>query len=101
MDIGKRLAEIRGDKELSVYKLSKISEVSENYIHEIEKGIKQPSVLILEKVLTSLGITLAEFFNESDDVIYPSDFEKKLVQAVRILSEEKAKAILNIAELLS
>ena len=101
MDIGKGLTEIRIDKELSVYKLSKISEVSENYIHEIEKGIKQPSVFILEKVLTALGVTLAEFFNESEDVIYPTEFEKKLVQSVRILPEEKAAAVLNISNLLS
>lgn len=101
MNIGEKLMEIRKNKNLSVYKLSKMCEVSENYIHEIEKSIKQPSVYVLEKILTSLGITLAEFFNESQDTIYPTEFEKKLVHAVRILPEEKAKAVLNIANLLS
>ena len=101
LNIGKKLREVRQNKKLSVYKLSKLSDVSENYIHELEKGISQPSVYILEKVLKPLGITLVEFFNEGADVIYPTNFEKELIHAVRILPEEKANAVLNIANLLS
>ena len=101
MDLGANFRELRNAKGFSVYKLSKVSEVSENYIHKIEKGGNQPSVFILEKLLACLGTTLAEFFNESGEVLYPSAFERELVESVRILNEEKAAAVLHVAKLLS
>lgn len=101
MDLAERFRELRVARKLSVYKLSKLSQVSENYIHAIEKGQNKPSVFVLDKLLPFLGSTLSEFFNDSDDVIYPTDFERELMASVRILDHEKAEAVLHIAKLLS
>lgn len=101
MDLPEKFKKLRTQKEISVYKLSKDTDVSENYIHKIEKGESQPSVLVLEKLLTHLGTTLAEFFNDSDDVLYPTAYERELVETVRVLEEEKATAVLHIAKLMS
>lgn len=100
MNLNEKFIMLRKSKSLSVYKLSKIADVSENYIRTIEKGNSQPSVFILEKLLLSLGTTISEFFNESDDILYPTALEKELVESVRMLDEEKATAILNMAKLL-
>lgn len=59
MDIGSKLTFIRETKKISVYKLSKLTDISENHIHNIEKGITQPSVLILEKFLSALDTNLS------------------------------------------
>lgn len=100
MELAQQFKELRTAKNFSVYKLSKASDVSENYIRSIEKGKSQPSVLILDKLLSSMGVTLAEFLNADREVMYPSDFERELVETVRLLPEEKAAAVLHIAKLM-
>lgn len=100
IEIPNRFKKLRTEKGFSVYRLAKASDISENYIHKIEKGESQPSVYILEKLLTCLGITLAEFLNDNAAVMYPSDFERELVETVRVLPKEKADAVLHLAKLM-
>ena len=100
MDLPKLFRELRSARGISVYKLSKVSEVSENYIHRIEKGENQPSVEILDRLLSAMGITLAEFFNENRDVLYPSISERELVETIRQMPQEKADAILQVAKMM-
>lgn len=101
MDVPSRFQQLRKSKDMSVYRLSKLSDVSENYIHTIEKGNNQPSVAILERLLKQLGVTISEFFNDSEAVLYPTEFERDLVETVRVLNREKAEAVLTIAKLFS
>ena len=101
MDLPVKFRTLRTRKKLSVYKLSKATDISENYIHKIEKGQSQPSVLVLEKLLGCLGTTISEFFNESPDVLYPTAEERELVENFRVLNEEKAAAVLHMAKLLA
>lgn len=101
MDLPQKLTKLRAQREISIYKLSKDSDISENYIRKIEKGESQPSIHVLEKLLKCLGTTVAEFFNENDDVLYPTAYERKLVEKVRMLNNEKAEAVLHIAELMA
>ncbi len=101
IDIPNRFRKLRSARGFSVYRLARESDVSENYIHKIERGENQPSVYILEKLLTCLGSTLPEFLNENTDIMYPSDFERELIESVRLLPAEKASAILHIAKLIS
>lgn len=101
MDIGSKLNFIRETKKISVYKLSKLTDISENHIHNIEKGITQPSVLILEKLLSYLGTNLSEFFNENDNVVSLNKFETELIQNIRLLDDEKSNAILKIIKLMN
>ena len=101
MDIGSKINFIRKTKKISVYKLSKLCDISENHIRNIEKGIAQPSILILEKILLSLGTNLSEFFNENNNVVSLNNFETELIQNIRLLDDEKANAILKIIKLMS
>lgn len=101
MNLSANFKELRQSKEISVYKLSKLSDVSENYIHKVEKGTTQPSVAMLDKLLVCLGVTLSEFFNDGQAVMYPTELERNLVESVRILTDDKAAAVLQISRLLS
>ena len=100
IDIPNRFQKLRSDKGFSVYRLSKESDVSENYIHKIERGENQPSVYILEKLLSCLGVTLPELLNEDSEAMYPSVFERELLENARVLPKEKAQALLQMAKLL-
>lgn len=60
MDISKRLKEIRKAKNISVYKLSQLSGVSETHIRDLERGDRNPSIDTLSRLSVPLGITLPE-----------------------------------------
>lgn len=64
MDIPTRIRELKEARGLTSYRLSKTSGVSQTYLREIESGTKQPTVEIIEKLATALGLTLSEFFSE-------------------------------------
>lgn len=96
MQIGTKLQKLRLSKGISVYKLAQLSDVSENYIHSIEKNLSQPSIAIIEQLLSSLNITLSEFFNTNDTVLYPTPDEFELLLNYRSFSPEEQTAILNL-----
>lgn len=99
MTIGERLYYWRNLKQLSVYKLSKLSDVSENHIRNLENGIKQPTIKILQQLTDSLGISLSEFFNDnSEDNTYLTDNEKYLLTLYRSLPIDKASILIEFYE---
>ncbi|MEE0440312.1 MAG: helix-turn-helix transcriptional regulator [Ruminococcus sp.] len=99
MEINERLYYWRNLKRMSVYKLSKLSGVSENHIRNLENGIKQPTIKTLQALTDSLNITLSEFFNtDNNDVTYLSDGEKKILNAYRRLSKDKADILIDFYE---
>lgn len=100
MELHERLKKLRTDQKLSVYRLSRISDVSENHIRTIEKGVSHPSVETLEKLLEPMGITISEFFRDDESITFPSAYEKELLQAVRKLDAQKSDVLLLLAKLL-
>ena len=101
MNIGENLAQLRRDKQISVYKLSQLSDVSINYIRRVEKGESIPSIEILTALLSPLGMHLSEFFNEESNILYPSPHEAELVRLYRQLNVGQARALLDLAKLLA
>ena len=92
LDISKRLKEIRKAKNISVYKLSQLSGVSETHIRDLERG--DPSIDTLSRLSVPLGITLPELLNESDNISYLSVKEQELIKCFRNLTDDKADALL-------
>ena len=76
MDISERLKSLRKAKDMSVYKLSQLSGVSET------------------------GISLAELFNESRETAFLSEDEKELLDCYRHLSQDKAESLLSFLKTL-
>ncbi len=101
MNVGNRLKKIRENKNISIYKLSQDSEVSESHIRNLERGNKSATVETLEMLVKSLGLTMAEFFNEDDNVTYPSAQEKILLNYYRTLPEKTAQAVIMFCENMS
>lgn len=98
MDIGKRLKEIRKVKNISIYKLSKESQVSETHIRNLERGIKSATVETLEMLVSNLNMTMSEFFNEDDDISYLTPKEKKLLEYFRTLPNETSNIVVEFCE---
>ena len=98
MDVGKRLKEVRESKNISKYKLAQDSGVSESHIRNLERGLKNATVETLEMLLTHLDVTMSEFFNESDEIFYPTSKEKVLLNYFRTLSNDTADIVIEFCE---
>lgn len=98
MNIGEELKKKRVAKNISVYKLAKISDVSANHIHSIERGATQPSIATLERLLTAMSSNIVEFFHTDDDVIYPTKLEYELITELRRLDNDQKESILQLVK---
>ena len=100
MDIAERLKSIRKSKNISVYKLSQLSGVSETHIRDLERGDRNPSFDTLNRLSVPLGITLSELFNESEETAFLNSKEKELLNCYRMLSNDKAEKLLDFLKTL-
>ncbi|MBO8136766.1 MAG: helix-turn-helix transcriptional regulator [Desulfotomaculum sp.] len=100
MNIAKRLKELRESKGFSVYKLSKLSEISSTYLHEIERGEKQPTVEKVSRICKALGITLAEFFADTQETEPLPPEIKRITELARQLHPYQLETFTELLEAL-
>jgi transcriptional regulator with XRE-family HTH domain len=98
VDVGKRLRQVRESKNISIYRLSKDSDVSESHIRNLERGTKNATVETLEMLVGSMNMTMAEFFNIDDNIAYLTQDEKILLKYYRTLPKSTSKAIIEFCE---
>ena len=60
--LGMRIRYLRKQKGMSQLDLSLEAEVNKNYISDLERGSRNPSILLLEKICKALDIDLATLF---------------------------------------
>lgn len=101
MEVGKRLRRLRENKNMTMYRLTQITGVSGHHIKGIEEGTRQPTIETLQRLVTALGSSLSEIFNEDTECFYLTENERKLIENFRMLSTEKEDALLTISEILT
>jgi transcriptional regulator with XRE-family HTH domain len=65
--IAQRVRELRAARGLSLDTLASQSGVSRSMISLIERGESSPTAVVLDRLASGLGVTLATLFNASDD----------------------------------
>lgn len=60
---GAKIKSLREQKKISIEHLANISNVDRNYISDIEKGKRNVSLLIIEKLAKGLEVNIEELFN--------------------------------------
>ncbi len=64
MPLGANILKLSKQKNMSLYKIAKESEVSESYINDIVHERKNnPGIIILNKIARVLGVTVDELIN--------------------------------------
>ncbi|NRS87833.1 transcriptional regulator with XRE-family HTH domain [Flavobacterium sp. 7E] len=63
---GLRIKSLREKKEISIEHLANISNVDRNYISDIEKGKRNVSITIIEKLSKGLEVEIQDLFNYED-----------------------------------
>lgn len=61
---GLKVKQLREEKDFSIEHLANISNVDRNYISDIEKGKRNVSISIIEKIITALESDFSTFFND-------------------------------------
>lgn len=62
--LGGRLRAERLARGLSIERLAELSEVSRSMVSEVERGTKTPTVLVLDRLATALGTSIARLLDE-------------------------------------
>lgn len=60
--LGRRISFLRKQRHLSQLSLSIDAGVAKSYLSDLERGERNPSVLVLNKIALALGVTLSELF---------------------------------------
>ncbi len=66
LKIGQRIKELRHSLKLSQEALANKADVDRTYMTDVENGRRNISVEILEKIITALDVSYAEFFNSKE-----------------------------------
>lgn len=77
-EVGERIKYLREKKNLKKNTLANLSGVSPTYIDKLENGERCPTVEYLDHICFGLGITLAEFFRDTDEQKELNDTIKNL-----------------------
>ncbi|VBB08455.1 Hypothetical protein LUCI_3727 [Lucifera butyrica] len=87
MNIGLKIKDLRTKQGMSMTKLAKEANVGQATISHIENNDNQPTFDILERIITALGFSLAEFFADEQQTIDPE--LNRLLQATGKLTSEQ------------
>lgn len=60
--LGMRIRYLREQKKMTLEDLSFEADINKNYLSDLERGNRNPTVKILEKIAMALEITLEELF---------------------------------------
>ena len=60
--LGARITYLRQQKNMSIEELALEAEINRNYLGDLERGTRNPTMAILAKIACALGIDLAVLF---------------------------------------
>ena len=61
-ELGMRIRYLREQKKMTLEDLAFDSNVNKNYLSDLERGNRNPTVKILTRIASALGVTLEELF---------------------------------------
>lgn len=89
MDIGKRVKELRKERNITAEELAKLCNVSQPVVSKLENNHRVHDVPTLKKICEVLDITLADFFApENSSMPLEKDLEELLNNAKELNSEQ-------------
>lgn len=86
--LGTRIRALRKSAGLTQLRLAVESDISENYVCLIEKGLRSPSVPTLNKIAKALGVSLQGLFSFSEES-KASRYGEEALQELLIFLQDK------------
>ena len=98
-DCGLRLRQLRQAKGLSQEELALEAEVTTAYVGQIERGIRNPTVLVVDKLCRAMRLSLSEFFQDFVPIEREEDYYlNQISQMLSGKSVEEKKAYLQLLQ---
>lgn len=91
MEVGKRIKQLREQKNYTINKLANEAGVSQSYLRDIELENKNPTIEFLSLICKTLNISLKDFF---DDEIETSIMSDPVIQSIYRLTPQQKTALL-------
>jgi transcriptional regulator with XRE-family HTH domain len=91
-DVGRYIREQRRQAELSLRKLASQAGVSNPYLSQIERGLRQPSARILKDIAKALRISAETLYVRAgilDEGNEPTDLEVRILQDPHLTERQK------------
>ncbi|MFN6431070.1 helix-turn-helix domain-containing protein [Eubacterium callanderi] len=90
MNASQRIIEVRKERNVSQYKLAKLTGLSQPALSQLESEKTQPTIQTLEKIISALNMSWSEFFGEATEL---SPELQSLVNIAKTLTPEQLKAL--------
>lgn len=95
LNIGERIRELRTIRDLSTSQLAKLVGVNQSFISQLENKQSGVKIETLYKICSALGITLSDFFADTNDTYDTASDTSQLTEILKQLPKEERGALLN------
>ena len=97
-EVGSFIREQRKHAQLSLRHLARLSDVSDPYLSQIERGLRKPSADVLQRVAGALAIRAETLYYKAGILSDPSDDLADRIRAEPTLTESQKRALVEIYE---
>lgn len=88
-----RIKELCEKKQMSMYALSKKTNVSESTLSNVMNRGSSPTIYTLSKICDGFGITLSQFFSDDTGNLNLSSEQRKVLEMWDILTDREKEAV--------
>ena len=99
-DVLEKITSLREERGWTTYRLSKLSGIPQSTLSTWYRKNLMPPIDKLEIICQTFGITLAEFFNDTDVLVSMTEEEKNMLSQWNLLTPAQRAAVINIIGLL-
>ena len=93
MDIYKKIDRLSQERGWTKYELCKRAKISQTTLSTSRKRNNDPSISTLESLCKAFGITMSQFFSETNVPLDLTDEQKGLLEQWAYLSDKQKKAV--------
>lgn len=96
MNTLERIKGLLSDRNWSVYKLSKVSGISQSTLSNMFNRNNDPSISTLEDICRAFGITLSQFFANEGEMVALNKEQVEMLEKWSTLTSEQKTALLKL-----
>ena len=91
--IANRIKELCDKKQMTMYALSKKTDISQSSLSNLMKRGSTPTFYTLNRICDGLGITLAQFFSNDNGKLDLSSDQRKILEMWETLTDKEKEAV--------
>ena len=94
--IGPRIKELCDKQQITKYRLSQMTGVTQTVLSRIIKGENVPTIQTIEKICAALNISLAQFFTKDENPPDLTAEQKEIIETWNGLNPEERERLMKI-----